>query len=93
MKRLLVLLGCAVLLFSGCQGFSRDKRAVEVNPSNHPWQSANNRSSGRRLYPFLASRGEFLWSPVCTSTQSGRLEVLEMTRHCQPFLFGGIHSR
>ena len=31
MKRLLVLLGCAVLLFSGCQELSRDKkRPVEV---------------------------------------------------------------
>lgn len=31
MKRLLVLLGCVVLLLSGCQGFSRDKKKpVEV---------------------------------------------------------------
>ncbi len=30
MKKLLVLLGCAVLLFSGCQEFSRNKNAVEV---------------------------------------------------------------
>jgi hypothetical protein len=30
MNKILVLLGCAVLLFSGCQEFSRNKNAVEV---------------------------------------------------------------
>ncbi len=30
MKRLLVLLGCVVLLFSGCQCSGQSKRAVEV---------------------------------------------------------------
>lgn len=30
MKRLIALLGCAVLLFSGCQGLGRDKSGVEV---------------------------------------------------------------
>lgn len=30
MKKLLVLLGCAVLLFSGCQNYGRSKSGVEV---------------------------------------------------------------